>query len=397
MNTNLPRLVLKPGREKSLVRRHPWVFSGAIARVEGGPQAGETVIIKSAGGDSLAIASYSPASQIRARVWSWGEDELPGAELFQKRLQRAVEMRQPLLSQTNAARLVHAESDGIPGLVVDRYADVLVVQFLSCGVEHWRDVIIQLLAELPGINTVYERSDAEVRDLEGLPQRIGLVSGKSPSDLVQIVENDLKYDVAIARGQKTGFFLDQRSNRLALRRLAAGKQVLDCFSFTGGFAINALAGGAASVTLVESSNDSLALAEGNLQLNGFGKGQYDLLETDVFTQLRKFRDEDRKFDLVVLDPPKFAPTRKQVKRAARGYKDINLLAFKLLKPGGVLFTFSCSGGVDAQLFQQIVAGAALDAGVEAQITTHLHQDADHPVALNFPEGEYLKGFICRIF
>lgn len=396
MDKIFPKLILKPGREKSLLRRHPWVFSGAIANVEGEPQAGETVSIVDQQGDFLALAAYSPASQIRARVWSWQPDEIPGEGFFHQRLEAAADLRQPMRAYTNAFRLAHAESDGLPGLIVDQFADVLVVQILSCGVEYWRELIIQLLAELPGISTVYERSDAEVRSLEGLPERIGLAAGSTPPDLVQIAENGLDFLVEISGGQKTGFYLDQRANRLALRQVAAGCQVLDCFSFSGGFSVNALAGGASSVTLVESSGEALALAQQNLQLNGFDANQNELVEADVFKQLRKFRDEDRKYDLIVLDPPKFAPTRKQVGRAARGYKDINLLAFKLLNPGGALFTFSCSGGVDAQLFQQIVAGAALDAGVQAQITAKMRQDADHPVALNFPEGDYLKGLVCRI-
>lgn len=393
---DLARLILKDGRQKSLLRRHPWVFSGAIARVEGEPQTGVTVAVQDAHGEFMALAAYSPASQIRARVWSWSPEELPDADFFRQRIQQSVLLRQPLLAETNAVRLVHAESDGLPGLVVDQFGDVLVVQLLSAGAEFWRQQIVEGLAALPGVETIYERSDAEVRRLEGLVERSGLLWGRQAPEPVQIRENGLEYQVSIEGGQKTGFYLDQRANRLQLRQQAAGRHAMDCFSFTGGFAINALQGGAASVTLVESSEEALALAESNLALNGFTQEKYELVQADVFQQLRKYRDAGRSFDLIVLDPPKFAPTRKQVQQAARGYKDINLLAFKLLNPGGLLYTFSCSGGVDAPLFRQIVAGAALDAGVQAQVVNRLHQDSDHPVALNFPEGEYLKGLVCRI-
>jgi 23S rRNA (cytosine1962-C5)-methyltransferase len=302
---------------------------------------------------------------------------------------------------TDALRLVHAESDGLPGLIVDRYAGTLVVQFLAAGAEYWRDTIADLLLELTGLKDIYERSDSDVRELEGLVPRTGPLRG-DPSERTTITEYALRFTVDFAHGHKTGFYLDQRENRRRVLQLAEGRQVLDCFCYTGGFTVNALAGGAKSVLSVDSSAEVLALCRANVSLNAPASTLHSLpstlhttLEGDVFQVLRKFRDEDRQFDLIILDPPKFAPTAAQAERAARGYKDINLLAFKLLRPGGILVTFSCSGGVDAALFQKIVASAALDAGVEAQIVEHLSQAPDHPVALNFPEGAYLKGLVCR--
>jgi len=390
-------LRLKPGREKSLLRRHPWVYSGAIASQGGNPGEGETVAIQDSGGNFLAWAAYSPHSQIRARVWSWTETEKIDEDFFRSRLAVALAARRYLFAKDEggALRLVHAESDALPGLVVDRYADVLALQFLSSGVELWRETLIDLLVELSGIENVYERSDVDVRRLEGLPERAGPLRG-SPPQRVQIQEAGLKFQVDLVRGHKTGFYLDQRRNRQRVRQLAQGKQTLDCFCYTGGFALNALEGGATAVLAVDSSQDALAQGRENMALNGLPSEGVEWLEGDIFKVLRTLRDQARRFDLIVLDPPKFAPTASQANRAARGYKDINLLAFKLLQPGGVLATFSCSGGVDTVLFQKIVAGAALDAGVQAQIVERLTQDRDHPVGLNFPEGEYLKGLIVRV-
>jgi 23S rRNA (cytosine1962-C5)-methyltransferase len=267
------------------------------------------------------------------------------------------------------------------------------MQCLTTGVESWRELLADLLLEETQFKDIYERSDADVRELEGLPARSGVVRGKAPSTIT-IHENNLKFLVDVATGHKTGFYLDQRINRQQVRALAHGREVLDCFSYTGGFTVNALAGGAKSVLAVDSSSAALSLAQQNVALNALPTDQVELLEGDVFYVLRKLRDEARAFDMIILDPPKFAATASQAEKAARGYKDINLLAFKLLRSGGILVTFSCSGGVDAALFQKIVAGAALDAGAEAQIIEHLGQAPDHPVALNFPEGTYLKGLIC---
>jgi 23S rRNA (cytosine1962-C5)-methyltransferase len=388
-------IVLKRGREKSVNRRHPWIFSGALERVEGNPKSGETVQVRSADGKPLALAAWSPQSQIRARVWSFDAASRIDAGFFRNRIERALALRSALPAQrhTNAMRLVHGESDGLPGLVVDRYADVLVAQFLSAGVEHWRDAILDALVESTGCEAIYERSDADVRTIEGLSPRAGFARGNRDARRCAIVEYGLNFRVDVEAGQKTGFFLDQRENRQRVRALAAGRDVLDCFAYTGGFSIAALAGDARRVLAVESSAPALEVARENLAANPFDAARVELMQADVFAYLRQLRDRASVFDLVVLDPPKFAPTAAQAHNAARAYKDINLLALKLLRPGGLLATFSCSGGVPAQLFQSIVAGAAVDAGVEAKIVERFGAAADHPVALEFPEGEYLKGLL----
>ena len=388
------KLILKPGREKSLKRRHPWVFSGAVAKVQGNPDAGDTVGIRSATGELLAIAAYSPKSQIVARVWDWKERAIDGA-FFDECIKRAYEQRRTLVdANTDAVRLVHGESDGLPGVVADRYGDTLVLQLTSAGAERWREVIADKLLEVSGAFRIWERSDAEVRALEGLPPVTEALRGAREPTRIVVSENGVKFEVDLERGHKTGFYLDQRANRLRVRQLARGRDVLDGFCYTGGFALNAAAGGARSVLALESSAEALAMAHGNARLNGLSG--VDWVGGDVFQLLRRFRDQGRSFDLVVLDPPKFAPTAAHAGKAARAYKDINLLAFKLLRPGGLLVTFSCSGGVSADLFQKIIAGAALDAGVQAQIIERLGPGADHPVALNFPEGDYLKGLVCRV-
>jgi 23S rRNA (cytosine1962-C5)-methyltransferase len=396
-------LLLKKGREKSLRRRHPWIFSGAIERVAGKPKAGDTVEVRAADGAVLALAAYSPKSQIRARVWSFEPGTTTNAEWFKARVRQAVALREalPAARHTNALRLVHGESDGLPGVVVDRYADVLVAQFLSAGAERWREAILDALVEATHCEAIFERSDAEVRKLEGLAPRAGWARtaggapGRAPRDAGRcpIIEYGLNFRVDVEQGQKTGFFLDQRENRQRVRALAAGREVLDGFSYTGGFAIAALAGGAARVLALESSAPALEVARENLAANPLDAARLEFAQADVFAHLRRLRDAGRQFGLVVLDPPKFAPTAAQARNAARAYKDVNLLAFKLLAPGGLLATFSCSGGVSAELFQSIVAGAALDAGVEAKIIERFHAAADHPVALAFPEGDYLKGLL----
>ena len=388
-------LVLKQGREKSLKRRHPWIFSGAIERVVGKPKAGDTVEVRSADGATLAMAAYSPDSQIRARVWSFDAKATTNAEYFNRKVKQAVALRAalPASKHTNAMRLVHGESDGLPGVIVDRYADVLAVQFLSAGAERWREAILDALVEATHCEAVFERSDAEVRKLEGLEPRVGFARGNRNAARCPITEYGLHFRVDVEQGQKTGFFLDQRENRQRVRELAAGREVLDGFCYTGGFAIAALAGGAARVSAVESSAPALEVARENLSANALDSSRIEFVQADVFAHLRVLRDGGRKFGLIVLDPPKFAPTAAQARNAARAYKDINLLAFKLLAAGGLLATFSCSGGVSAELFQSIVAGAALDAGIGAKIIERFHAAADHPVALEFPEGDYLKGLL----
>ena len=388
-------LVLKPGREKSLKRRHPWVFSGAVEHVTGSPRSGDTVQVRSSDGAALAIAAYSPDSQIRARVWSFDAKATTNAEYFNRRVKQAVALRAalPAARHSNALRLVHGESDGLPGVIVDRYADVLVAQFLSAGAERWREAILDALVEATHCEAVFERSDAEVRKLEGLQPRVGFARGDRNAARCPITEYGLNFRVDVEQGQKTGFFLDQRENRQRVRALAAGREVLDGFCYTGGFAIAALAGGAGHVLAIESSAPALEVARENLAANPLDAAKLEFVQADVFAHLRTLRDGARKFGLIVLDPPKFAPTAAQAKNAARAYKDINLLAFKLLSPGGMLATFSCSGGVGPELFQSIIAGAALDAGAQARIIDRFHAAADHPVALEFPEGDYLKGLL----
>lgn len=388
-------VILNAGREKSLLRRHPWIFSGGIRYTDDNIASGSTVDLLSSDKQFLARASYSPTSQIRARVWTFN-DEPVDKEFFRKRIQSAIRTRETwnLTPDTDSYRLIYAESDNLPGLIVDRYGDVLVMQCLTAGAEYWKETFADLLLEETGLTIIYERSDADVRELEGLPTKIGLLRGTNPQLPITISEHDLKFNVNFAEGHKTGFYLDQRANRLRVRELAKAKDVLDCFSYTGGFTVNALAGGAKSVLSVDSSADALALCQENIILNDLPVTRHTSLEGDVFQLLRKFRDEARSFDMIILDPPKFAPTAAHAEKATRAYKDINLLAFKLLRAGGMLVTFSCSGGIDAGLFQKIVAGAALDAGVDAQIVEHFSQGADHPISLHFPEGAYLKGLVC---
>ena len=392
-----PALVLAPGREKSSRLRHPWIFSGAVERVLGEPSSGDTVTVVAADGTFLARAAYSPLSQIRARVWSFDPHAMIDAAFFNRTVAHAAAARMAMLDAGHTAcRILHGESDGLPGVIADRYGDVAVLQCLSAGAERWRDAIASALVTTMGVRCVYERSDADVRSLEGLPARTGPVLGTLPQDGATIVEDGIAYGVDVARGQKTGFYLDQRENRRIVRGHASGRRVLNAFCYTGGFSLAALAGGAASVLSVDSSADALSMARANLARNpSLDATRAQWQEADVFAELRRLRDAGATFDMIVMDPPKFAPTAAHAERAARAYKDINLLAFKLLTDGGLLATFSCSGGITAELFQKIVAGAALDANVDAQIVARLSASADHPVALNFPEGDYLKGLLLR--
>ncbi len=391
----LARVTLQPGREKSLEQRHPWVFSGSIATVEGTPAVGDTVLLHGSDGSPLASAAWSPESKIRARVWSFDPREEIDAAFLRARVGAAVRARDELLdSAHNACRLIHGESDGLPGFVADRYQDVVVVQMLAAGAERWRDTLIDALAEVSGCGAIYERSNVDVRALEGLAPREGPVRGTMPPR-VDIVEDGLRFVIDVAHGQKTGFYLDQRNNRKRVRALAPGRDVLNCFCYTGGFTVAALAGGAKSVLSIDSSAEAIALGRENVAANAFDSARTDWRDADVFVELRKLRDAARAFDLIVLDPPKFAPTAQHAEKAARAYKDINLLALKLLRPGGLLATFSCSGGISADLFQKIVAGAALDARANAVVIEHFAASADHPVALNFPQGDYLKGLLVR--
>lgn len=394
-------VVLKKGRDRSVIRRHPWIYSGAIDKAPQIRQIGETVAVVSNEGTFLAWAAYNPESQIACRIWSWDESLRISPEFFYQQLKLSYESRKNYILRNqdldiNAYRLVHAESDGIPGLIVDQYAEVIVAQFLSAGADYWRLSILQSLMEITGTKQVYERSDVDIRQLEGLPFRTGMLQGEFDSDKIMINENGIKFRVDIKSGQKTGFFLDQRANRMFVRKFVKDCDVLDCFCYTGGFTAASLAGGAASIVCMDSSANALAQLRENIQINDLDASKVTLLEGDVFRLLREFRDRGKSFDFIILDPPKFAQSVSQVERAARGYKDINLLALKLLRENGLLATFSCSGSVDDALFQKIVAGAALDAGVKAQIILRLHQDFDHPVALNFPEGAYLKGLLIKV-
>jgi 23S rRNA (cytosine1962-C5)-methyltransferase len=392
-----PRLFVQAGREKSLQRRHPWIFSGAVERIEGTPANGDTVQVCDAQGGFLAWAAYNPQSQICARVWSWQGEEKIDADFMRRKISNALNARKDLKlnRHSNGMRLIHGESDGLPGLIVDQYAEVLVVQLGSAGAEHWRETIADVLQELCKPVCIYERSDSDGRALEGLTIRNEILRGKLP-DHLSISENGIRIAVDVAAGQKTGFYLDQRDNRKLIGELAEGRDVLNCFCYTGGFSLYALRGGAKSVLSIDSSAEALQLAQRNVELNGLDATRAEWQDKDVFDALRKLRDANKKFNLIVLDPPKFAPTAAFAEKAARAYKDINLLGFKLLRPGGILATFSCSGGISDDLFQKIIAGAALDAGVDAQIVHKVHAAADHPVLLSFPEGAYLKGLVLRV-
>jgi len=390
---------LRAGKERSLQRRHPWIFESAIAK--GGGDSGETVRVESDSGAFLGWAAFSPSSKIRARVWSFDETQRIDAPFFIAAVAHSVRARARFDIQSDGCRLIHGESDGLPGLIVDRYGDTLVAQFTSAGVERWKDVIADALLSATGLTRLYERSDASSRALEGLAEATGWLRGVGPTDL-ELREHDWKLRLSIAEGHKTGFYLDQRDSRKRFsdyaRRLGF-RRVLNCYCYTGGFTVAALAGLRAGgftgseITSIDSSALALDQARANLALNGFDPDQAQFLDADVNASLRRFLDQGRTFDAIVLDPPKFAPTVAHAERASRAYKDINRLALKLLEPGGVLFTYSCSGGISADLFHKIVAGAGSDAGVDGYITERMGGAPDHSMTIAFPEGEYLKGLV----
>ncbi|CAD6521510.1 class I SAM-dependent rRNA methyltransferase [Paraburkholderia sabiae] len=399
MNT----VTLKPSKEKSLLRRHPWVYANAIDRVDGKPAAGATVLVRAHDGRFLARAAYSPHSQIRARVWSFDENEPVDHAFFKRRVQRALAHRQTMVHDTGATRLIFGEADGLPGLIVDYYIQddaskrgQIVCQFMAAGVEAWKDAIVQALIGATGCPNVYERSDVSIREKEGLEQTMGVLAGDAPPETLIASENGVRYHVDVRNGHKTGFYVDQRDNRALVQQLSKDRDVLNCFCYTGGFSLAALKGGAKRVVSIDSSGEALALAQENVKANGFDAERATWLDADAFKTLRRLYDEGDRFDLIVLDPPKFAPSREHVDRAARAYKDINLTGLKLLRPGGLLFTYSCSGAIDADLFQKIVAGAASDARVDARILRRLGAGVDHPLLTAFPEGEYLKGLLLQI-
>lgn len=384
---------LREGKERSLLRRHPWIFESAIAK--GGADAGETVRVESAKGDFLAWAAFSPNSKIRARVWSFDEGQRIDAPFLRALLAQSIKARARFDIQSDGLRLIHGEADGLPGLIVDRYGDTLVAQFLSSGAERWKGVLADALLVETGLSQLYERSDASARGLEGLPEATGWLRGTGETALI-LREHGWQLGLDIAQGHKTGFYLDQRDSRKRFADYCARLQfqrVLNCYCYTGGFSVAALAGGAAHVTSIDSSGPALEQARANVARNGFDLARTDFLDADVNASLRRFAQEGRSFDAIVLDPPKFAPTVAHAERAARAYKDINRLAFKLLEPGGVLFTYSCSGGISADLFHKIVASAGTDAGVDGYIHERLGGAPDHPMTINFPEGEYLKGLV----
>jgi len=382
---------LREGKERSLLRRHPWVFEGSVARGKADP--GETVRVEDAAGQFLAWGAYSGTSMIRVRAWSFDEDERIDAAFFERRIARAVTLRARLPIASSGLRLVHGEADGLPGLIVDRYGDTLCAQFLSTGTERWKQTLADQLLKATGTSRLYERSDAGVRGLEGLEPETGWLRGEGATEL-SITEHDWTLTLDLATGHKTGFYLDQRDNRALLARWVRHyglKRVLNCYCYTGGFSVAALAGGAEQVVSVDSSAPALARVAAHVQGNGFDPSRSLALDADVNQVLRDALTAGEHFDAIVLDPPKFAPTASHAERAARAYKDINRLALKLLQPGGLLLTFSCSGGVGPELFHKIVAGAALDAGVDGAILQRLEGACDHPTTLVFPEGEYLKG------
>lgn len=394
-------LHLQKDRERPLRQRHPWVFSGAVQRLEGKAEPGDLVHVVAADDSWLACAYYNPHSQIRARVLSWDLEEPIDEAFWRRRLQRAIANRTALqlAPHTNALRLVNAESDGLPGLVVDQYGNFLAVQCLTAGIERRKQMLVELLAELTQPAGILERSDVSIRKKEGLSPVSGHLWGEAPPDLLTVQENGRAFQVNLRQGHKTGLYLDQRDNRALVGqpRFVAGRDVLNVFSYTGGFAVYAAAAGARAITNVDSSVDALRLAEANAQLNAAGRTDDEYIAGDAFQVLRHYRDTGRQFDVVILDPPKFAQSQRDVERACRGYKDLNWLGLRLLRPGGLLATFSCSGLVSAELFQKVLFGAAVDAGRDAQILYHLGQAPDHPIALTFPESAYLKGFLCRVW
>ncbi|MDE2617989.1 MAG: class I SAM-dependent methyltransferase [Burkholderiales bacterium] len=384
---------IKEGKERALLRRHPWLFESAIAK--GGADAGETVRVESAQGEFLAWASFSPQSKIRARVWSFDEKQRIDGAFLTGRVVAAIRARTRFDVRSDGLRLIHGEADSLPGLIVDRYGDTLVAQYLSAGAERWKDVLADALLAETGLSRLYERSDASARGLEGLPEVTGWLRGQGPTGLV-LREHDWRLGLDIAQGHKTGFYLDQRDSRKRFADYAARlkfQRVLNCYCYTGGFTVAALAGGAAHVTSIDSSGPAIEQARANVALNGFEAARTEFLDADVNASLRRFVEEGRTFDAIVLDPPKFAPTVAHAERAARAYKDINRLGLKILEPGGVLFTYSCSGGISADLFHKIVASAGADAGVDGYIHERMGGAPDHPMTINFPEGEYLKGLV----
>lgn len=392
------RIMLNPSREKSLLRRHPWVFSKAINKVIGKPLSGETIDIYDSKGNWIAKGAFSPISQIRVRIWSFNKDEAIDEDFFRSRIIKAKQLRNKVIEdgELSGYRLIAGESDNIPGLTIDVYNNILSCQLLSAGVEFHRHVIFKILAEIFPNFGIYERSDVDVRKKEGLELTKGWISEPLNSTETIINEHGIKIKVDVEQGHKTGFYLDQRDSRLAAGRYAKGKTILNCFSYTGTFSLHCAKAGAKEVSNVDVSQPALELAKENLALNNLEDKNVNFIKQDVFKLLRQFREQGKTFDMIILDPPKFADSKAQLNGACRGYKDINMLAMQLLNKNGILLTFSCSGLMDANLFQKVVADAALDAKREGRIIERLHQAGDHPISLNYPEGYYLKGLVCQM-
>jgi 23S rRNA (cytosine1962-C5)-methyltransferase len=388
------KVTLKPNRDKPLRQKHPWIFSGAIERSDSTIEDGDVVDVVTSRGEFLARGCLNRQSQIAVRILTWDEVEAIDEGFWARRLALAASWR--VMGDHEARRLVNAESDGLPGLIVDRYGDWLIVQALTLGIEKFKPLIAQQLNSILRPRGIYERSDVDVREKEGLPSTSGMLIGAEPPDRVEIDEYGYRYFVDVKHGHKTGFYLDQRENRKKIQAYVNHAEVLNLFAYTGGFAVAALRAGAQSVVNVDSSTAALQLARDNLRLNGLPTNDEDFVAADVFSYLRQLRAEQRSFDVIIADPPKLAQSQSQVEKAARAYKDLNLVALQLLRSGGHLITFSCSGLISPDLFQKIVFGAALDAGRDAQIVERLSQASDHPVLLSFPEGEYLKGLVCRV-
>jgi 23S rRNA (cytosine1962-C5)-methyltransferase len=393
------QVILKQGREKSVVNRHPWIFSGAIARVEGSPANGDVVDVWNSKARFVGRGIYNDKSQIQVRVLTWNPNDAIDEDFWRRRLRRAIAGRQTLLEapDTDAFRLVYSEADGVPGFIADQYGAWLVVQFLSLAVERYRQTILDILVDLVAPQGIYDRSEGEAREKEGLVSVTGPVWGEIPPDMIEIMENGHTFLVDIKLGQKTGFYLDQRENRQKVSKYLFNKEILNAFAYTGGFSVYAAYAGAKRIMNIDSSERALQIAERNMRRNGFGDREDIYAIADVFEIMRAYRDNNWKFDAVILDPPKFAHSKRHVEKATQGYKDINLLGMKLLKPGGILISFSCSGAVSADLFQKVLFGAAVDAGRHVQIIERLSQSSDHPVLLTYPESEYLKGLVCRVW
>lgn len=394
----MPAIIIRNERVKAVTRKHPWIFSKGVKKVVDNPKLGETIDIKDEDGNWLATGSYSPHSQIRARIWSFNEGDTIDHDFFVARIERAKAIRADIIEkgQLTGYRLLAAENDGLPGVTVDVFDTTIVIQLVSAGAEFQRDNIISALKQVFPDFTIYERSDADVRGKEGIKKTRGLIHGELPEDVI-ISENGIKAYVDVEQGHKTGFYLDQRDNRALLETYVKDKSVLNCFSYTGTFGLYALRGGATSVTQVDLSTEALAIAERNVELNGFDNSKVEYVRHDVFKLLRKYKEDGKKFDVIVMDPPKFAESKAQLTGACRGYKDINRIAMELLNPGGHLLTFSCSGLMETNLFQKVVADAALDANRDVFFKEKLNQAHDHIIASTYPEGFYLKGFVCQVF